>query len=788
MVADKGETPAVPEAMRIPAPSRSLIFERNRRGAPLGATTLKKWVVLAKTVQKAAKADFLLSGEDTEPLRGLLDFAETQGLALSLRVADTVHAWPDLPDLAGKGLLDLCLSPVTPGSPAAREWAGAARRAGLPLRARIFRPSPEDIPWIAETFADASLISIVWHDPFLPPAGPCPVPPAGLGAVAAGLERLGLPVVLEGMPFCRAECPEALVQNTPQFFADFRQYMLPGHDLAVKLHRLGPNRIDKVLENLLARRTSVHTGIDASLFPWLMDYPRCYIRVWMWHKFTRHFRFLRFLRRGPRPLNENTAAWEEELGRYRERLARTMGPECARCAFRLQCDHHTGEFRAAWPGVGVAAVDGPVRPARPVAGALEALRPDRVDLACAGDHQGIARRAEEALHIITREQPTRELSTDNIEIEGRYTHHMPGAIRWLSFMPCELQSTVLARLEPPFTLTLTVGGGIAGHVGFSFGRFAKIVCPMVDYSHRITLHVAADGGYVLLRDGQPVRPAEFQGERSLPPRLAGVLEPRISLHNIDGMILTQTLLLWEGAGGAPKPAPGVKYSVIIISTRYTRRLQAALLALAHQRGVPPGLFEVVVGYVPGIDATDDLLDGLRDAFPDLRIVRSPFGAGCERAKGFMINESLQAASGEWILLMDADIVVPPDTFAELEKATGDDVSFVAPDGRKMLTPEVTSKILLGEIRPWECHGELVNGPGEIRHREADGIPIGFFQCVRRDILKRIRYHELDHFEASDWVFGRDVVVRYGMEVRLRDFNVLHLDHSGSQWYGTSKHR
>jgi hypothetical protein len=412
---------------------------------------------------------------------------------------------------------------------------------------------------------------------------------------------------------------------------------------------------------------------------------------------------------------------------------------------------------------------------------------DDVDRARLHVSDRIEKLAEEARNITTRETPTREISTDTYDIVGRYTHHMPGAVRWLSFGPDELLSTVLARLEPPFTMNMTVGGGIAEQVGFSFGRHAKIVCPMIDYSHRITLHVDADGCYALLRDDRLVRPTEFEGERSLPPRLGGVLEPRISLHNIDGMILTQTMLLWEG-GVKPLPhCEGVKYSVIIISTRYTRRLQAALLSIAHQQGVDSSLIEVIVGYVPGIDATDDLLDGMRDAFPKLRIVRSPFAEGHVRAKGFMINESLASASGEWILLLDADIVLPPDTFVRLEEESAD-AHFLSPDGRKMLSPETTSRVLLGEIKPWESFDLLIQTPGEIRHREADSIPIGFFQCVRRDILRRIRYHELDHFESSDWLFGRDVVVNYGREKRLNDFNVLHLDHSGSQWYGTSKHR
>ena len=68
------------------------------------------------------------------------------------------------------------------------------------------------------------------------------------------------------------------------------------------------------------------------------------------------------------------------------------------------------------------------------------------------------------------------------------------------------------------------------------------------------------------------------------------------------------------------------------------------------------------------------------------------------------------------------------------------------------------------------------------------MPCGFFQCVRREVLETLPYEELDHFEASDWIFGRDVINRFGKETRLEGLDVLHLDHGGRQWYGTHKHR
>ncbi len=770
-------------------PVRALLFSRNRRGQAVGLTTLKKWLRVAGTVYKADKADVIINADDLTLLAELLTYARDERVRLSARLVPDLPP-PDLKPFAVAGLLDLYLCPSRPSHDHTAAWLQAAEDAGLSLRVQL-RPGSEapDAQRCAELLKSAALVIVAYSDPFVVNE---PVHRGAyaaksisqINALASALQQKGVPTTLLGLPFCHVEEGNLpIAENSLKFFADCRNYLKPAYDMAERLFRLGPNRIDKVLENILARGTSVHGAIDASLLPWLMDYPKFYIRVWMFHKITRH---LRFLRRRPRALGDSLSAWEEELERYKSAWRHKMGPVCAECRFRRICDHATEAFQEVFPNLGISAVPGDLVADPNHFRSSSPVLLDAVDAARLGHNERLERLGEEARHVTTRETPTREIMTDSYEIAGRYTHHMPGAVRWLSFGREELQSTPLARLEPPFTLSLTVGGGIAEQVGFSFGRFAKVVCPMVDFSHRLTLHVDAEGCYVLLRDDRLVRPTEFEGERSLPPRLSGMVEPRISLHNVDGMILTQTLLLWEGAPTAVPKHEGVKYSVIIISTRYTRRLQAALTMLAHQTGVDPGIFEVVVGYVPGIDATDDLLDGMRDAFPHLRIVRSPFDTGNIRAKGFMINESVAAASGEWILLMDADIVPPPDVFAQMEQLPPD-THFIAPDGRKMLSPETTSKILLGELRPWDCYEQLLASPGEIRYREADGVPIGFFQCIRRDILKRVPYHELDHFESSDWLFGRDAGIHYGRETRL-PINVLHLDHSGSQWYGTSKQR
>ena len=307
---------------------------------------------------------------------------------------------------------------------------------------------------------------------------------------------------------------------------------------------------------------------------------------------------------------------------------------------------------------------------------------------------------------------------------------------------------------------------------------------MEGYVHKLLLHVARDGRYVLLRDDVPMRPEVLERGMYTPARLGGVLEPQISIWNIDGSVVTQAVQIWEGAG-EPAATENIRFSVVMVCTRYARRMQAALRAVANPHGVPLDRIEAIIAYVPGVDATDDILDSMGLAHPGLRIVRSPFPPRNVHSKGLLINESVRMASGEWTILLDADIIVPPDLFARLAEVP-EDVAFVAPEGRKLLTRETTARILLGELDPhaeWEA---LFKGPGEYRLRETFGVPIGYCQCVRTQCFETVKYEEHEHFEGADYRFAVDMEARFGKARRLDGLSVLHLDHAGSQWYGTAR--
>lgn len=770
--------------------ARGLVCLYNRAGETLPMVSVQRWIRVHRNLYTTPKVDLLTLPEHLPFIEAVLEWCQSDEIRPSLRLKPVSSPPPELQSWAARyGMPDLCLAPADPDNPHTADWLDAAHKAGLPVRLWL-DPSvmagmtSQTVEQLARCREQFSVITAFLADSFIPTRPPRDGWWDRWFANAAALRDAELPLVLRDVPFCAL--PETLwphVQNDLQRRRDCRDYNAPSRVLAEQLFRHAPGRADAVLENMLSRGVSLHQGIDAALFPWLLDYPRAYIRVWMYHKLARR---LGPLKRRFRPPPRTPEEWDVSLELYKRKREAERGPVCGRCAMRMVCDRVTPGFAALYPGFTPRAILGTPRV---WAGAF----PDREALLDPVDRQRLAtlkardRLAETSREILRRQPPTRALTEQDYTVEGVYSLHMPSAVRWTSFSICEQVSTPLARLKPPFTVSYMLGGGVAEYAGFALGRHARLLVPMVDYTHRITLHVDRDGAFVLLRDDQSLLPVRLEGNRAVPERLPDLCEPRICLHNIDGMIFTQSVQVWEHTETKPPAAGALLFSVIVVCTRFSRRLQAALTSIARQQGVPEGSVEVIVAYVPGIDATDDVLDSMEMLYPGTRWVRLPMPPGCVKAKGFMINEAARLASGKWTALMDADIIAPPDLLSRIE-ALGPQAFHVAPEGRKMLDPRATAAILTGEIRPWECHDQLVAGPGELRVRESDGTPIGFFQCVRREILQRVRYHELDHFESSDWHFGRDVTWKYGFETRLQGVYVLHLDHGGSQWYGAFRHR
>jgi hypothetical protein len=364
---------------------------------------------------------------------------------------------------------------------------------------------------------------------------------------------------------------------------------------------------------------------------------------------------------------------------------------------------------------------------------------------------------------------------------------MNGSIKWWSaFHERLLTSTVLRLIDPPFTISARFAGE-ADYIGFSFAANAQIMCPMTAESHRLVLHVSASGDYVLLKDGKPERPLHMAGMIHRAGRVPPGIELRLASYGYRLRLITQEVLLWETAGEDVLPASSepLDLSVIVVCTKYSRRLSLLVKSIAQQRDFDLRKAELLVAHVPGLDGTEDLLDCASLAWPALRIVPIRFPPDQQTSKGLMINLCVRRASGRRILVADADVIFPPDVFHRLETEYRDE-RCVAVAGRKMLDKKTTADLLLGLRDPMREFQELASGPGELRILEAKGTPIGFFQCVRRADFAEVNYEEMPHFEGADYRFASTMGSRFGGWTIIRDAVVLHLDHSGSRWFGTDR--
>jgi hypothetical protein len=776
---------------RLP-PVRGLVPLQNRRGLAYSNIDLKRWFRLNRLTFGCEKVDLLVNHESIGRVSFLIAAARDAGLRVSIRTG-AAFGPPDLGRLRDEGLLDVLLAPAGHTAAHLDAWMAECRESETPYRLQIQGPFDSDFDasaYAARIREDRpAVVSIAAFDPFVKRTGArdaahSETTVAKMNELASALAGGDIEVNLLRLPYClidRKLWPH--VVNEAQFHLDHQQYERESYEIAKQLYRKRPSSVSKLVRILLSRNTFERTLADAVLLRLFLR--TAYLRDMLdaFHKLTNHWRRVRG---GVQERVQSLDAHHQEVERKRNQEIRALGPELAKCSMRRISDGKSFELDQALPGLNIKPLNGelivsPMHYAR-----LQPKYYDEVDAARRPWAAGFEALVKTANDIVENRPPDRQLMPYEYEIENAPFDVLEGGVRWHSISTMEKVSSPLGTFQPPFTISVSFGGGIAEHIGFSFGRHAKVLCAMEEYRHKLVLHVEEDGHYILLRDGERVRPVEFRGEAFAPLRLGGVLEPRISCWNIDGKIVTQFVRMWHGGGEDDADRAAVKYSVIIVNSRYTRRLQATLQCLAHQRDFDPALMEVIVCYVPGQDATDDLIDSIHRAHPHMRIVRAPFRDRKLNAKGYMINEAVHMAAGEWICLMDADILLAPDMFARID-AVSDDSSFIAPDGRKMLNEETTAQILLGERRPWDEWDALVEGAGEYRYREAVGVPVGFLQVFRKEFMDKVKYAELDHFEGADMWFGQALQDKYGKEVRLSGRPVLHLDHGGSQWYGTQKH-
>ncbi len=757
---------------RVP-PTRALVLAQNSRGKPFSATDMNRWIRLNRMLYGTEKVDVLTRGAFLPDFQVAVDYARLLDVRVSLRT-DCVEGPPAHETLSRYGFHDLFVSP-SPKATYFDAWVDACTELGLEFRVQLPPVWQNDAPErLGARLAGAGAVAATFmaSDPFSTRHA-CSDGSESKKALewtmrtAEVLRSHEVDVSFYGFPDCVV--PEGLKGfGGPGFlyFDDHQQYAKPSYDLALSLDSKPIFVASKILMVLVARHGSAKNPVDELFLEWLFLKHRF---VLFWTLFFR--KTLGDLRREGGSPNPFKAPSDKELFQWEDTLT------------GYDTESEMRRFQTSFPGVACGMDDWKVNPAW----YRQPKYYDPLDRSRTATEEGQIELARCANEVMTNRPPDRTIGVDGYAPQNTFHEPLSSANRWLSISRSEKLTNRLGTFDGAFTVAVTFGGGRAQWIGFALRRHGQLLCSMTESAHRIALHVEPDGRCVLLRDGEPVRPVESPKRYYVPRRLLFPVDLRITAWNIDGEISSQAIDFWEGEGsGLPSPE-GVKYSVVIFCTRFARRLQHVLLSLVHQVGVESKELEIIVGYVPGADTTDDTIDSFRLLYPEVRIQRVPFPRTNMRSKGLVINQCCAGAAGEWVLLLDSDILLPPNMIGRIEAAP-DEMVFMCPEGRRMLDPNQTARVLLSDLRPWEDWDTLMAKATVDKSGEAEGIPIGYCQIVRRSCLDEVQYTEYEHFEGADSDFALAIRERYGNEHRMDGVSVLHLDHGGSQWYGTDKQR
>ena len=189
----------------------------------------------------------------------------------------------------------------------------------------------------------------------------------------------------------------------------------------------------------------------------------------------------------------------------------------------------------------------------------------------------------------------------------------------------------------------------------------------------------------------------------------------------------------------------VEYSIVIPAYNEGTRLVPTLdrvLGFIRQQGWSA---EVLVVNDGSRDDTAEVVRSYAERHPAVRLIENPGNRG----KGFSVRHGVLKATGDWILISDADFSTPIEEIATLRQKAADGFDLVI--GSRALRPEL---VAVHQAWPRESAGKFFN----LIMRTTTGLPFRDTQCgfklVRREPAQEI-------FERQKiGGFGFDVEVLY----------------------------
>jgi len=321
-----------------------------------------------------------------------------------------------------------------------------------------------------------------------------------------------------------------------------------------------------------------------------------------------------------------------------------------------------------------------------------------------------------------------------------------------------------------FLVQVTVSGNAAG-AGISFGPFKDFLAPVDSGQGERLLQVevdAQDGRWAFRADGRLMERTRWEAAiGSVADLLGGVLT--LKAHKAEEVTFRDL--------GVRGFASSCRVSVILSCYRFAQRLHVALRNWCRQT-LPAGAVEVIVANPESPDGTHGVVAAMAAAYPEVRVRELAVDGGMARNKGFMLNRAVEASSGEWIWLTDADCVFSTGAVAHV-LARLDSKSALYYGERRQLGRVPTASLLAGRADAGAEFDRLAAAAGA-----ADCYPWGYTQIVHRSLAEQIPYREdVDNFSTSDGEFlgaCRDRGVPFR---RIDGLTCLHLHHPFA-WYGT----
>jgi hypothetical protein len=330
---------------------------------------------------------------------------------------------------------------------------------------------------------------------------------------------------------------------------------------------------------------------------------------------------------------------------------------------------------------------------------------------------------------------------------------------------------------PPAPGTLAVEVTVTGEAeaaGLSFGSYQDLLVRLSDPAPRhvqVTLSAGEDWEHRV--DGAPEPREWWNGAIGGAGDLRG---GRLTLKARHAGRVRFTGLLAEPRAITPR------LSVVLTCHRFLQRLRLALRTWCEQ-DLPAGELEILVVDPESPDGTAEHLAAVARSYGQVRV--RALGAPGELAtnKGALINRGLDASTGGWVWIADADCLVAPWAAREALRQAEAQPRHLYFLRRRHLSPGLTEALLAGRVDPVRDFDQLAAVAPS--HKPDDNAPWGYGQVVPRAALAAVRYREdVDHFAGTDGSFASELRQRGYRPRALTGVVCLHLDHPFA-WQGTT---